>query len=138
MGRYKVKSYTSIIEDKERTIFVYGEMREFKELIGQSVVSFKPVTLTIIRSYDDAPIMTMDDSMNHKMRVFNMGYAICQKPDVFSKSFGIRIAKRRFTDRPLRTQNGKFLNDDMCQALVDNEAKYIKEHLEKFINTEED
>jgi hypothetical protein len=77
------------------------------------------------------------DSTNVKrspVKEFNMGFAICMENDEFDLGRGISIAKQRFCKRPMSTQNGRWLNEDMVMSIIENEARYICDHIEKFIS----
>ena len=62
-----------------------------------------------------------------------MGYSICHKDDVadYDIEKATELAERRFS-RPLVTYNFTYLNDDMCELLVENEAEYIANNIQKY------
>ena len=132
MGNVKKKAYVGKREVDGRTILVYGEMTELPYLMTLTPVAVTPKGHKIREVFE--PIIFLKGNDRTKTRYFNMGWAICHEDDEFDIETGIRIATRRFSPNPLETQNGKWLNDDMCEALVANEIKYIEEHLDNFIN----
>lgn len=131
MGKVKIKKYASEAYKDGKTIFVYGEMTELPYHTG-----FAPVLMTpkgrVIKGINKHFVFSTCDETRGKVRMFNMGWCICQESDEFNEEVAISTCKRRFSKSPLKTQNGMWLNEDMCHILVDNEANYIAEHLEKF------
>ena len=132
MAKVKTKVYIGKKTVGDRVLFVYGEMNEFSVVAALAPVTATPRGHVIKEVFD--PIMYIDNPSMSRHRHFNMGWAICQKGDEFDVETGIRIARRRFSNSSLETQNGKWLNDDMCQAIIANELLYMEEHLNKFIN----
>ena len=131
MGKIKTKKYTSKIEKGGKTIFVYGEMTELPYHTGFAHVLMTPKG-RVIKGISKNVMFSTCDNTRGKVRTFNMGWSICQESDNFDEEVAISTCKRRFSKSPLKTQNGMWLNEDMCRVLVDNEAKYIAENLEKF------
>lgn len=70
-----------------------------------------------------------------QVKALNMGWSICSEDDVFAKEIGIKLAKKRFYKNmgELQTTNKNFLNDDMVNAIIENEVNYIISHPEKYI-----
>lgn len=88
-----------------------------------------------IISVDDEMIaLPTFDNQDGIRKEFYMGYSICHKDDVddYKVDTAIELAKRRFT-RPLVTYNFTYLNTDMCDVLVNNEADYIANNINKYI-----
>jgi hypothetical protein len=131
MGKFKTKKYTSKIEKDSKTIFVYGEMTELPYHTGFAQVLMTPKG-RVIKGIGKNIVVSTCDNTRGKVRTFNMGWCICQESDEFNEELAISTCKRRFSKSPLKTQNGMWLNEDMCNVLVDNEVNYIAEHLEKF------
>lgn len=139
MKKSKTKNYETLrsfvdANQKKHTIFVYAEVTE--SYPRETIEHLKCVGKEI----DDKFIITLTDAretptvVKHRMRSFNMGYAICQSPDVFDHATAVKIAKSRFTRVPMTAINARYLNDDMAMALVENEANYILAHFAKFAN----
>lgn len=133
---FESKANATLNNGEKCTVFVYGELNE-SGLIDGFVLSRVAMTRKghVIREEGDEYIYwTADDNATHApVKVFNMGYAICNEQDEFDENVGKRIAKRRFAKSPMKTQNGNFLTIDMCEAIVNNEAKYIAEHINNFV-----
>lgn len=123
-------------DGKKCTVFVYGELNE-TGLIDGFVMSRIKMTRkghVIREESDDYVYWTSDENATHApVKEFNMGWAICDERDEFDREIGRRIAKKRFSKSPMKTQNGNFLTIDMCNAIVANECKYITEHIDKFL-----
>lgn len=69
-------------------------------------------------------------------KVFKIGYAICNTEDSYDKNVGIKIAKSRARKSPvgvISTTSFSMLQDDQCNALIENEAKFIEANIEKYI-----
>ena len=131
MSKSRVRKYVAQVEADSRIVFVYGEMTELPYQFGIAQVLMTPKG-RIIRGVGKKPIMSVSDDTRGRIREFNMGWCICQKEDAFDFNKAVSIAKRRFSKSPLRTQTGLWLNGDMCRAIIENEAKYIASHLDKF------
>ena len=136
MKKSKTKNYeilrTFVDSTKKRhTIFVYAEVTE----------SYPKETIATIKcignEYGDITLTNTTENptvVKHRMRSFNMGYAICQSPDIFDHATAVKIAKSRFTRVPMTAINARYLNDDMAKAIVTNEADYILANFNKFAN----
>lgn len=135
MKKSKTKKYEILrsfvdTEQKKHTIFVYAEVTE----------SYPRETVNTVRCIGTDYGITLTDTtgnatvVKHRIRSFNMGYAICQSPDVFDHATAVKIAKSRFTRVPMTAINARYLNDDMAKALVSNEANYILANFSKFAN----
>lgn len=135
MAKEKIRQYSckreSVKDGRKYIVYVYGEMEELPYLSGIASVLFTPKG-RIVR-HVSAPVPDYGSEQHSNAREFNMGWALCTPEDIFDEVEAVNIAKRRFSMSPLTTQNGCWLNDDMCQSIVDNEAKYIAEHLDHFI-----
>lgn len=77
------------------------------------------------------------DNQDGIRKEFYMGYSICHKDDVddYDVEVASKLAERRFS-RPLVTYNFTYLNNDMCELLVNNEADYIANNIEKYLGDE--
>lgn len=121
---------------KSYTIMVLGALNETNEINGFYVV---PVTFNgktnKVRSieYDRRTNVPGFGEKFTRTKTFNMGWAICNQDDVFDEAIGEEICRRRFSKSPMKTQNGRFLTKDMCQAIVENEVKYIADNLPMFL-----
>lgn len=121
---------------KKYTIMVMGSICETKEISGFYVL---PVTFNgknkKIRNIEFDKHVTIPGFNQYyaKTKTFNMGWAICNGDDKFSTEVGETICRRRYSKSPMVTQNGRFLTKDMCQAIVNNEVKYIEEHIADFL-----
>lgn len=121
---------------KKYTIMVMGSICETNEINGFYVL---PVTFNgknkKIRNieYDKHVTVPGFNEYYARTKTFNMGWAICNGDDKFSMEVGETICRRRYSKSPMKTQNGRFLTKDMCQAIVDNEVKYIEEHIADFL-----
>ena len=118
------------------TVMVYGEFTEVKEMTGFYAVPVKfngktgkPISI----DYNKRIITPSYNEQYSKTKIFNMGWSICAECDTFNEDTGIKICKRRFNRSPIKTQNGRFLTTDMCQAIVNNEVEYIINHIESFL-----
>ena len=122
------------------TVMVYGELTEVKEMTGFYAVPVKFNGKTgkpICIDYDKRIITPSYNEYYGKTKFFNMGWSICADCDTFNEETGIKICKRRFNRSPISTQNGRFLTNDMCQAIIDNEIEYIIKHIESFLPKDE-
>ena len=136
----KFKTFKSIKETKHNghkyTVLVYGEVNEVNEMTGfytVPVVFNSKTNKPIAIDYDRRFITPSYKQFYGKTKVFNMGWAICSESDTFDLETGIKICRRRFNRSPITTQNGRFLTPDMCLAIVENEAKYVVNHIEMFL-----
>lgn len=82
---------------------------------------------------------TADVIVRHKVREKNLriGYAICSDEDEYDEELGISIATRRARRNPvgvITTTSYTMLQDDQCNALVENEANFIEKNLSRYIN----
>ena len=73
-----------------------------------------------------------------KTKYFNMGWAICSPDDEYNEETGIKIAKSRFLKSPLSTQSGTFLTNDMIDAILENEIRFIQNNLSKFYHPKDE
>lgn len=91
----------------------------------------------VLATYDDIVVPMTFDNQNGIRKEFYMGYSICHTDDIdaYDVNLATKLAERRFS-RPLVTYNFTYLNTDMCEALVNNEADYIANNLEKYIGEE--
>lgn len=126
----------TVYNNKKYTVMVLGALNEVNEINGFYVV---PVTFNgknnKVRSveYDRRVNIPGYNEYYARTKTFNMGWAICNGDDVFSEEVGETICRRRFSKSPMKTQNGRFLTKDMCQAIVDNEVDYIINHISEFL-----
>jgi hypothetical protein len=126
----------TVYNNKKYTVMVLGALNEVNEINGFYIV---PVTFNgknnKVRSveYDRRVNVPGYNEYYARTKTFNMGWAICNSDDVFSEEVGETICRRRFSKSPMKTQNGRFLTKDMCQAIVDNEVDYIINHISEFL-----
>ena len=72
-------------------------------------------------------------------RTLSLGYSICHPLDCndYDKQTGISIALSRAKNNPIGTLQSfdvTMLNEDSCMVLIENEARHIAKHIEKYIN----
>lgn len=133
---FKSKRDVTMADGKTCTILVYGELSESNLVEG---FQLNGVQMTrkgrVIRNEPIEIVRWVEVGTTHApVKRFNMGWSICDSRDKFNMQEGIRIAKKRFAQSPMKTQSGNFLTEDMCQSIVNNEAKYMERHIDKFIN----
>lgn len=137
MKARQVKSIEHIqYKGKDYTIMVYGEIKDVKEINGFNVVPVKYNGKTgafTKLDYENMITIPSIGTFYSKTKEFNMGWAICVEPDTFNEEQGVKICKRRFSKSPITSQNGRFLTPDMCQAIVDNEVKYIIKNIDFYL-----
>jgi len=129
---YKVKTFkkTEVFVDKngeKHIILVYGELTKTNHLNGVMVSKVKYVAgdRRIIDFENEPMIINSTDSYS-SLKEFNFGWAICDPRDKFDEAKGIEFCKKRFGRTPLSTQEGKFLTDDMIEAILANEIEFLK------------
>ncbi len=67
-----------------------------------------------------------------RTRTLNIGWAICSDEDKFDMDAGVELCKKRFSRDPITTGCGRFLTDDMVNAIIMNELDYIANNFGKF------
>ena len=67
-----------------------------------------------------------------RTRSLNIGWAICSDEDKFDMDAGVELCKKRFSRDPITTGCGRFLTDDMVNAIIMNELDYIANNFGKF------
>ena len=82
--------------------------------------------------------LTADVIFRNKVRekTLKIGYAICSSEDEYNENVGVAIAKKRAKKSPVgvvSTTSFTMLQDDQCNALVENEANFIEKNLDKYI-----
>lgn len=118
------------------TVVGMRKQTSIKESIMIKKVLTTPGGTIIDESPEYAAPLTFDNQ--HGIRKeFYMGYSICHKEDVddYNVDTAIKLAETRFT-RPLVTYNFTYLNNDMCEMLVNNEVDYIVNNIDKYISEE--
>lgn len=123
---------------RNATILVYGELWETETVDG---IFVQRVGL----SRDGKRIIECGSSSvgvlgapYAKTKYFNMGWAICSPDDEYNEEIGIKIAKSRFLKSPLSTQSGTFLTNDMIDAILENEIRFIQNNLNKFYHPKDE
>ena len=123
---------------RNATILVYGELWETETVDG---IFVQRVGL----SRDGKRIIECGSSSvgvlgapYAKTKYFNMGWAICSPDDEYNEEIGIKIAKSRFLKSPLSTQSGTFLTNDMIDAILDNEIRFIQNNINKFYHPKDE
>lgn len=146
----KVKTYkvTKGVTDSHGniyTILVYGEVTEVKALDGIEVrrVRFR---------HGDNKVVDKGESLFYPLgencspsKELNFGWAICSPNDTFDENIGIEICKKRFSKSPIKTQDCRFLKEDMVLAILNQTAEYVAnnefkaalEHIEADLNVAE-
>lgn len=114
----------------------YTTYREFFDDMGHKHTVLVHAELTILRVNIEIVPFVYQKKM---LKSLNMGWAICSEEDTFDLQTGIKLAKKRFYRNmgELQTTNRNFLNDDMIEAIIENEVKYIISHPDKYIKTTE-
>lgn len=112
---------------RNHVIFVYGELTKTNHLNGTAIAKVKYVSgdKRIVEIVDEPTIINSTNSRS-SLKEFNFGWAICDPRDTFDEEKGIELCKKRFARTPLSTQEGKFLTDDMIEAILANEIEYLK------------
>ena len=120
------------------TILVYGELWETETVDGIYVqrVGLSRDGKRIIESGNGS--VGVLGSPYSKTKYFNMGWAICSPDDEYNEEIGIKIAKSRFLKSPLSTQSGTFLTNDMIDAILDNEIRFIQNNINKFYHPKDE
>lgn len=92
----------------------------------------------ILDECESGIVLPTFDNQDGIRKEFYMGYSICCPEDVndYDVNVATKLAEKRFS-RPLVTYNFTYLNDDMCDLLVNNEADYIANNITKYINMNE-
>ena len=132
MAKYKNYSVTKTVKDdngREYIIYVYGEVKETKELDGIEVrrVRYQSGTGVPVSVEPEKMIYRLGDNLS-PTKELNFGWAICSPDDVFDEAKGILLAKKRFSKAPIRTQDCRFLKEDMVLAILNQTAEYVAEH----------
>ena len=120
------------------TILVYGELWETETVDGiyvQRIGLSRDGKRIIERGSGSVGVLGAPYS---KTKYFNMGWAICSPDDEYNEEIGIEIAKSRFLKSPLSTQSGTFLTNDMIDAILDNEIRFMQNNLSKFYHPKDE
>lgn len=138
----KVRTFikTRLIECQDgimRNISVYGELHENDYVDGVALtrVKFTGKGKEIVQEDNVEWLLSVHPDSPTRTKEFYMGFSICSPEDAFSETTAIKISKRRF-GKPMRTQNGCFLTSDMIEAILENEIKFIANHIERFLPKE--
>lgn len=123
---------------RNATILVYGELWETETVDGIFVqrVGLSRDGKRIIECGSGS--VGVLGAPYAKTKYFNMGWAICSPDDEYNEETGIKIAKSRFLKSPLSTQSGTFLTNDMIDAILDNEIRFIQNNLNKFYHPKDE
>lgn len=123
---------------RNATILVYGELWETETVDGIFVqrVGLSRDGKRIIECGSGS--VGVLGAPYAKTKYFNMGWAICSPDDEYNEEIGIKIAKSRFLKSPLSTQSGTFLTNDMIDAILDNEIRFIQNNLNKFYHPKDE
>lgn len=123
---------------RNATILVYGELWETETVDGIFVqrVGLSRDGKRIIECGSGS--VGVLGAPYAKTKYFNMGWAICSPDDEYNEETGIKIAKSRFLKSPLSTQSGTFLTNDMIDAILDNEIRFIQNNLSKFYHPKDE
>ena len=120
------------------TILVYGELWETETVDGiyvQRIGLSRDGKRIMERGSGSIGVLGTPYS---KTKYFNMGWAICSPDDEYNEEIGIEIAKSRFLKSPLSTQSGTFLTNDMIDAILDNEIRFMQNNLSKFYHPKDE
>ena len=122
---YKVTKEVTDSRGNVYTILVYGEVTEVKALDGIEVrrVRFR---------HGDNKVVDNGESLFYPLgencspsKELNFGWAICNPNDAFDENVGIEICKKRFSKAPIKTQDCRFLKEDMVLAILNQTAEYV-------------
>lgn len=122
---YKVTKEVTDSRGNVYTILVYGEVTEVKALDGIEVrrVRFR---------HGDNKVVDKGESLFYPLgencspsKELNFGWAICNPNDAFDENVGIEICKKRFSKAPIKTQDCRFLKEDMVLAILNQTAEYV-------------
>lgn len=117
-----------------RIITIVGERHQ--TTMKKQVMLVNALTTAGGEVLDVDPIDVVADTFDNQpglRKEFYMGYSICLPDDTYNVDVAKYYARKRFS-RPIVTYNFTYLNDDMIQALMVNEAEYIANHLDKYTN----
>ena len=117
-----------------RVITIVGERHQ--TTMKKQVMLVNALTTAGGEVLDVDPIDVVADTFDNQpglRKEFYMGYSICLPDDTYDIEVAKYYARKRFS-RPIVTYNFTYLNDDMIQALMVNEAEYIANHLDKYTN----
>lgn len=121
-----------------RVITIVGERHQ--TAMKKQVMLVNALTTAGGEVLDVDPIDVVADTFDNQRGIrkeFYMGYSICLPDDTYDIEVAKYYARKRFS-RPLVTYNFTYLNDDMIQTLMVNEAEYIANHLDKYTNGQVD
>ena len=123
---------------RNATILVYGELWETETVDGIFVqrVGLSRDGKRIIECGSGS--VGVLGAPYAKTKYFNMGWAICSPDDEYNEEISIKIAKLRFLKSPLSTQSGTFLTNDMINAILDNEIRFIQNNINKFYHPKDE
>lgn len=121
-----------------RTAMVYGELCEngYVDGVAMFPAKFSRDGKNVVEYNVPLGVYTLTGRKYARTKSFNMGWAICSPEDKFNRDEGVKICKRRFRKTPLTTTSGTFLTNDMIEAIVSNELKYIIDNIHKFVPSE--
>jgi len=131
---YHVVHTTTEMDGQERKIVVVGIFKQKKE----SELNKKYVAIKFANGKEDSDA-ELTFTTKKVVRTFTIGYSICHPSDVaeFNEEVGLSIALSRAKRYPIGTITSTdvtMLNEDACMALLENEAKHIATHLDKYTN----
>lgn len=116
------------------TVVGMRQQTSVKESIVIQRVNTTPGGKVLVESDEMIVPLTFDNQEGIR-KEFYMGYSICHKDDVddYDVNIATKLAERRFS-RPLVSYNFTYLNADMCEVLVNNEADYIAKNIDKYLS----
>lgn len=73
---------------------------------------------------------------NVRKKTFSMGFSICMPEDKYDEQTGVNMAyKRALKDQKIiYTNSWSMLSDDQCRAIIQNEAEYVANNIQKYIS----
>ena len=144
-GKYTVDIY--VVRDDTNGDSIYCNKCDLKkidnsQLISQSKKNTEEVYQKVVQVGDRVVTVVgvrkevkNNDKKTKKVRQLSFGHSICHPTDTFNEQEGYQMAYNRAkrTNKVLTTTSWTMLQKDQCHMLVQNEAEYIANNIEKYI-----
>lgn len=117
-------------DDKKRTVLVVGIRTEETENIVETDSIFGKDNGKTIEG-------TVQFIKKMPLRRFVLGCSICHPDDEFDEETGIELAIKNAKNYPLgelKSHNWTMLQDDQCEMMVQLEANYIGNNIDRYLN----
>lgn len=111
---------------------VNGQQKKNTEEVYQRMIQVGDRVVTVVGIKKELK----DNSQKpNRKRQISFGHSICHPTDSFNEQEGYRLAYNRAkrTNKILSTNSWTMLQKDQCNMLVQNEAEYIANNIEKYI-----